>query len=227
MSLPPHIFIRSQMDFFRYYFRVLRVALTHTLEAAHSILLVFFIVAGLVTYFYPRTEIPVDLHGWQVAAITVTAMVAVRLFLAPFWIWKEDQAQLSNLRRRVESKERDEQRFRVRTAAIDKIASEISWAVNNLVNPTPHPANTSNPDAAIAEFEQKFRNWEKRVSIILQDREVFTQGDQTNFDDLGFVPLIINTWGHQKLNNLFSQLNLKIQRLREIENQARMRHGKP
>src|ERR1700745_3259479 len=115
MSLPPHIFLRNQMDLFRYYFRVLRVALTHTLEAAHSILLVFFIVAGLVTYFYPRTEIPVDLHGWQIAAITIAGIVAVLLFLAPFWIWKEDQAQLSNLRRRVESKERDEQRFRVRT----------------------------------------------------------------------------------------------------------------
>jgi hypothetical protein len=128
MSLPLHIFLRSQMDFFRYYFRVLRAALTHSFHATHSALLGLIIVTGLVTYFYPRVEIPIDLHGWQIAAITAAGIVAVRLFLAPFWIWKEDQAQLSDLRRRVESEERDERRFRERTAAIDEIASEISWA---------------------------------------------------------------------------------------------------
>jgi hypothetical protein len=100
-------------------------------------------------------------------------------------------------------------------------------SLGHLVNPMPHPASTSDPDTAIAGFEQKFRNWEKRISKSLQNREVFTQGDQTHFDDLGFVPLIINTFGLPKLNNLFSQLDLKIQRLRDIESRARERYGKP
>src|SRR5439155_633986 len=76
--------------------------------------------------------------------------------------------------------------------------------------------------AAIAAFEAKFDAWFKRVSKKLENRDVFTQGDQTHFDDLGVVP-VINMWAHPNLNSLFSQLELKIQRLREVEHRARER----
>jgi len=125
------------MDFIKYYVRLMRVALTHSLRSAHGILLILLIVVGVVPYLYPRIEILVDPHGWAPAALILASIVAVRLFLAPFWIWKEDQVQLADLRRQLASKQRDEQQLARRSAAIDEIAQEISWAVNNLVNPKP------------------------------------------------------------------------------------------
>jgi hypothetical protein len=210
------------MAFIKYYVRLVRVALTHSLDSAHGVLLILLIVVGVVPYFNPRIEILVDPHGWAPAALILASIVAVRLFLAPFWIWKEDRVQLADLRRQLASKQRDEQQLARRSAAIDEIAQEISWAVNNLVNPKPHPGNTSDPETAIAAFEAKFNAWCEHVSKKLQNREVFTQGDQTHFDDLGLVP-VINMWAHPKLNSLFSQLDLKIQRLRDIEQRARER----
>ena len=92
--------------------------------------------------------------------------------------------------------------------------------MNNLVNPKPHPASTADPESAIAGFEAKLIAWCDRVSKKLANRDVFTQGDQTHFDVLGFIPPI-TMWPHPKLNHLFSQLNLKIERLREIEREKR------
>ena len=140
------------MDLLRYYVRVMRVALTHSLHAAHSVLLILVIVIGVIPYINPRIEILVDPHGWAPAALILAGIVTVRLLLAPFWIWREDQAQLLDLRTQLESKSRDEQRRAAKTAAIDEIAQEISWAVNNLVNPKPHPGNASDPETAIAAY---------------------------------------------------------------------------
>jgi hypothetical protein len=49
-------------------------------------LLILIIAAGVVTYLNPQIEVLVDLHGWEVAAVVVASIVAVRLFLVPFWI---------------------------------------------------------------------------------------------------------------------------------------------
>jgi hypothetical protein len=210
------------MDFVRYYVRLVRVALTHSFHAAHGVLLIFLIVVGVIPYLDPRIEILVDPHGWAPAALIVVSIIAVRLCLAPFWIWKEDQKQLATLRQQLASRERDERQLAARTTAIDQISEEIAWAVNNLVNPRPHPGNSSDPENAIAAFEAKFNSWCKQVSKKLENRGAFTQGDQTHFDHLGFVP-VINTWAHSKLNHVFGQLALKIERLREIEQRARER----
>jgi hypothetical protein len=85
------------LSFLRYCGRVLHVALSHSLHAAHSIILVLLIVAGLATSLIPSLEIIPDLHGWQVAASVLTAIVGVRLLLAPFWIWQEGRATIQKL----------------------------------------------------------------------------------------------------------------------------------
>jgi hypothetical protein len=46
--------------------------------------------------------------------------------------------------------------------------------------------------------------------------------DQSHFDSLGFVQPV-QMWGHAKLDNLFAQLRLKLDRLREVEQRARER----
>jgi hypothetical protein len=72
----------KDLSFLRYCGRVLHVALSHSLHAAHSIILVLLIVAGLATSLIPSLEIIPDLQGWQVAASVLTAIVSVRLLLA-------------------------------------------------------------------------------------------------------------------------------------------------
>jgi hypothetical protein len=194
------------MDFIKYYVRVVRVALTHSLHAAHSIVLILLILAGVITWLDPRIEILVDLHGWEPLALIAAGIVAVRLILAPFWIWKDDQTELADLRRQLASNELSDQQLAARTAAIDEIAEEISWAVNNLVNPKPHPASTGDLKSAIAAFEAKLNAWYDRVSKKLENRDVFTLGEQKHFDFLGFIQPV-TVWGaaHPKLDHLFSQ----------------------
>jgi uncharacterized membrane protein len=201
---------------------LIKTACRHSLHAAHGIILVLIILAGAVTYFVPRVEVMVDLHGWQVAAAVLGGIVAVRLVLAPYWIWKDDQGRLTALNDQLANEARTAARVVTKTIAIDDIADEIAWAVHNLVNPKPHPESTDNPESAIAAFEEKFNAWCSRVSKKLENRDVFTQGDQIHFDVLGFVPLI-QASAHVKLDNIFSQLALKLERLREVERWARER----
>jgi hypothetical protein len=132
-------------------------------------LLALIIVAGTVTALVPQVEVLVDLHGWQVAGAVLSAIVAVRLLLAPYWIWKGDQGRLAALGNQVGNEALKQRRLATKTAALDDIAQEIAWAVNNLVNPRPHPASTSDPETAIAAFEAKFFAWCGRVSQKLVD----------------------------------------------------------
>jgi hypothetical protein len=207
---------------FTYLWLVLKTAFRHSLHATHSIILVLIIVAGVVTSTVPQVEVLVDLHGWQVALVVLALIIGVRLLMAPYWIWKDEQSRLAVLSNQVADKGQYEQRLAAKSMALDDIAQEIEWAVNNLVNPKPHPGNMADPETAIPAFEVMFSNWCGRVSKKLANRDVFTQGDQTHFDALGFVP-VINVWAHPKLNPVLSQLQLKIERLREIEHRVRER----
>jgi hypothetical protein len=85
------------MGLLRYLLVVIKTACKHSFHAAHSIILVLIIIAGLATYFVPGIEIMVDLHGWEVATIVLCSIVGVRLFLAPYWIWKADQKRIGEL----------------------------------------------------------------------------------------------------------------------------------
>jgi hypothetical protein len=201
---------------------IFRTAWRHSFHAAHSVILVLIILAGLVTYFVPRAEVMVDPHGWRVAIAVLGAIISVRLLLAPYWIWRDDKSRLSILNDRLVNEARDAARRTERTTAIDDIADEIEWAVNNLVNPKPWPLSTADPESAVAAFKIKFDAWCSRVSEKLENRDVFTHGDQIHFDNLGFVTSVHHT-GHIKLDSVFSQLNLKIARLRKIEHRARER----
>ena len=140
---------------FTYLWLVIKTASRHSLHATHSIILALIILAGLVTSVVPQVEVLVDLHGWHVGAAVLGGIIAVRLLLAPYWIWRNDQGRLAVLIDQVANKVQNEHRLAARTAALDDIAEEIAWAVNNLVNPKPHPASTADPESAIAAFEAK------------------------------------------------------------------------
>jgi hypothetical protein len=58
----------------------------------------------------------VDLHGWQVAAFVLGTIVGVRLVLAPYWLWRDQQIENDKLVQQLDRK-------RVREEALDTLPS--------------------------------------------------------------------------------------------------------
>ena len=98
-----------------YLWLVLRRAWRQSLDTAQSILFALIIIAGLLTYFVPQIKVMVDLGGWQVAALTAGTVLVVRLLLAPYWIWKDQQIENQNLIQQLDKR-------KVRDAALVAIA---------------------------------------------------------------------------------------------------------
>jgi hypothetical protein len=82
------------MRCFQYYFKVLRVAFSHSLSHAQDIIFLLFILGGFITYFLPRVHMAIDVTGWQIAAVVLSCIVGSRLFMAPYWIYKADQEKI-------------------------------------------------------------------------------------------------------------------------------------
>lgn len=160
--------------------------------------------------------------------VRVFAASSVLLILPAVFVWKfiaapskldaDDQAQIHAL----QSQLRVEANQQARQKAIDDIAEEISWAVDNLINPKPFPTSTGDNRADFILLQNKIDAWCERVSSKLADRSVFTVGDQVHFNSLGSIPFIMR-YGDQKLDWLHSALVLRLERLREIEERARRR----
>jgi hypothetical protein len=201
---------------------VIKTAWRHSFHAAHSIILGLIILAGIITTWVPRVELLVDLHGWQVAAVVLGGIIAVRLFLTPYWIWRDNQREIERLRGLLETNELAATDRKAKDAIIDSLAAEISWAINNLVNPTPVPLATADPNAALDAWEKAYDSWTTKVSTILENRDLFTAGDKTHFEHLGFIQ-VVNMTQNVRFDRLLSQLNLRLDRLREVEHRARER----
>ena len=87
-----------QRGSFSYLWLVIKTAWRHSFHAAHSVILGLIIAGGLLSYFVPRVHVMVDLHGWQVATVVLGSIIAVRLILAPYWIWQEQERSIIELR---------------------------------------------------------------------------------------------------------------------------------
>ena len=96
---------------FTYLWLVIKTASRHSFHATHSIILALIILAGFVTSVVPQVEVLVDLHGWQVGAAVLGGIIAVRLLLAPYWIWRNDQGRLAVLIDQVAKKVQNEHRL--------------------------------------------------------------------------------------------------------------------
>ena len=108
-------------------------------------------------------------------------------------------------------------RWSAKQKIVDSLAEDISWAIDNLFNRSPRGTD---PD--IAEWKSDFGKWCARVSAKLNNRAFFTRADQLHFDYLGFIEPI-QFYQNPRLNDLLSQLRLKIERLRDVINWAQER----
>jgi hypothetical protein len=94
------------MGFLRYYGTVARVAFTHSLSIAQAVIFVLAILVGGVAYFVPKTQAILTpwitgLNGWQVATGVLGAIVFIRLVLAAYWIFKQQDQRIGDLAQRI------------------------------------------------------------------------------------------------------------------------------
>jgi hypothetical protein len=102
--------------------------------------------------------------------------------------------------------------------AIDELAEDISFAIDDLVNRTPRPQT----DGDIEKWKKDYEAWCDKVNKKLENRAFFTRADQLHFDRLGFIDPLFMT-GHPRLDELLGQLRLKFDRLRDVINSTQQR----
>lgn len=102
--------------------------------------------------------------------------------------------------------------------AIDELAEDISWAIQNLLNKNP----STQPGEDLNAWVDDYNEWCARVSEKLENRAFFSKADQLHFERLGFIQPVSLT-GEQKLDWWLSQLRLKFDRIRDIINWSQQR----
>src|SRR5262249_21674986 len=87
------------MRLLTYCWLVLRTAFTRALSLAQDIIFAAVILVGFVVWFVPSlnarlSSFATALNGWAFAAIVFGVIMLIRLLLAPFWIWCDQQNQI-------------------------------------------------------------------------------------------------------------------------------------
>jgi hypothetical protein len=70
---------------------VLRETFRHSLDIAQAVIFVALALGGFIAARNPASKPMIDaldLGGWQIAAIVFGSILAIRLLLAPYWLWK-------------------------------------------------------------------------------------------------------------------------------------------
>jgi hypothetical protein len=83
------------LDLMRYYWLVVRTALVHALSVGQCVLFACIIAAGAAISFAPKLLGLPDraeaVNVWAISAAALGIIFAIRLLLAPYWIWRDQQ----------------------------------------------------------------------------------------------------------------------------------------
>jgi hypothetical protein len=88
-----------------------------------------------------------------------------------------------------------------------ELSNEVDWAVHNLLK-RPLPITL----AEIDRLEKDFRAWDDNVSKKLDNRELFTYLEKSRFDTLCIIEPV-TVYGDPRVDRLFAQLRMKLDRL--------------
>jgi hypothetical protein len=81
---------------FQYYRRLLGGAWRHSPDITQAILFFAFIIFGFIAWLIPAVApMMPDVSGWQAATGVLVAIIIARLLLAPYWLYKEQAAELA------------------------------------------------------------------------------------------------------------------------------------
>ena len=84
------------MAFFRFYALVFREAFRHSLDLTQAVIFVVIALGGLIAARNPAMKPwidSLDLGGYQIAAFVFGGIIAIRVVLAPYWLWKAASAR--------------------------------------------------------------------------------------------------------------------------------------
>jgi hypothetical protein len=101
-----------------YYWRLISTAFTTSLDIAQAVVFILIIAVGLLLYFHPGAKMPLEVNGWQAAAIVLGTIIVIRIVLAPFWLDQESQEKLKSSRAELKIAKSDVPKLR---GAIDQI----------------------------------------------------------------------------------------------------------
>jgi len=79
-----------------FYWRWLKTAFTHSLGPVDLWTGLVVSIFGIVDHFLPQAHI-MTLYGWMIPVFALAAVMLVRLILAPYWMWREDQQSRNRL----------------------------------------------------------------------------------------------------------------------------------
>jgi hypothetical protein len=145
--------------------------------------------------------------------ITWVAFFLARLVMAPGILYRTEKERADKLA--AEKKTKSEKQ-----AAIDDLSEEIEWATVHLINKNdgkPWTALDANNTAT------ETQRWTDKIADKLKNQTYFSKSDQIHFAVSGFMTPITPT-GFPNLDHMFSVLNNKLDRLRDIiqSHQARL-----
>src|SRR4051812_18192657 len=85
------------MELLRFYLDVVKLALRHSLDQTQYILIVILLLVGAGGYFVPKlANWETIVTGSQAALTVLGSIVAARLLLAPYWLYKEKVEALNS-----------------------------------------------------------------------------------------------------------------------------------
>jgi hypothetical protein len=111
----------------KYYWLMLCMAFKHSLGVAQTVVFILLILLGAVAHWVPGVKTMIDVSGSLVAATILGLIIVIRLILAPFWIWKNDQKEILALKVLKEDFS-DEMRSNVH-AKLAQLPSEVRRAL--------------------------------------------------------------------------------------------------
>ena len=101
----------------RYYGTVFRVAFTHSLSIAQSVIFALAILIGGLAYFVPKMQAILTpwvsaLNGWQVATGILGSIVFARLVLAFYWTFDEEKRRADRAEQKIKGSLKFEREIR-------------------------------------------------------------------------------------------------------------------
>ena len=87
----------------RFYFEVLKKAVTAPFERADKIAGLIGIIGGLAGYFVPKLTPYAELASWAIPVIVLVPLTIYRMVLSPYWLFSHEQSARLLLVRKIEA----------------------------------------------------------------------------------------------------------------------------
>jgi hypothetical protein len=142
------------------------MALTHSLGPTQDTLFLLAIAAGVITSAVPTIGV-IDITGWKFSLVVFGGVWALRLLLAPYWIYKSDQDRLRSIAKPTQE-------------ALDALAELLSEGIHKILNA---PLRNTADQIALVKFAEA---WNERLFAHLDTN--FSRSDALHVQRLGTVP---------------------------------------